>query len=218
MSATASATVVLCVGNPFRRDDGVAAAVAGPARRALPPEVRVMELDGEPARVVEAWAGAGLAVVVDAARSGAAPGTIRRIEVPTGDDVAGNALAAGDDLAGGEVAGNGRVGGAGLAGGDVAGNDLAAGDDLAGGPTGGAGPARRATSSHGGSLSDAVRLGRALGRMPGQLVLYAVEGGDFADGPGLSGPVARAVPGVTARLVAEVAAAGAAPGPRRRAG
>ena len=42
-----TATVVLCVGNPFRRDDGVASAVAGLLRSALPEGVPVVELDGE---------------------------------------------------------------------------------------------------------------------------------------------------------------------------
>jgi hydrogenase maturation protease len=73
--------VVVCIGNAFRRDDGVANAVAERAALALPESVAVIELDGEPARVVDAWTGARLALVVDAARSGDSPGTVRRIEV-----------------------------------------------------------------------------------------------------------------------------------------
>lgn len=164
-----TATVVLCVGNPFRRDDGVASAVAGLLRSALPEGVPVVELDGEPSRIVDAWAGAGLAIVVDAARSGAAPGSVRRVEI---------------------------------AGGDGADRGTAAG------PL----PATRQASSHGASLGEAVALGRALGRLPGRLVLYAVEAGDLGAGPGLSDPVARAVPTVAAQVQADaVAAPGAAP-------
>jgi hydrogenase maturation protease len=147
-------TVVLCIGNHFRRDDGVAFAVAERARDSLPPTVRVVELDGEPARLVDAWADADLAVAVDAGRSDAPAGTVRRIEVTDG------------------------------------------------GPL----PATRPASSHAYSLGDAVKLGRALGRVPARFVLYAVEGLDFSDGPGLSEPVARAVPDVVARVVEDALA------------
>jgi hydrogenase maturation protease len=81
-------TVVIGVGNPFRGDDGAGPAVAelvadrlGATHR---DDVEVRVLDGEPARLVEAWAGARLAVVVDALRSGAAAGTVRRIEIGPG--------------------------------------------------------------------------------------------------------------------------------------
>ncbi|HEX6418989.1 MAG TPA: hydrogenase maturation protease [Acidimicrobiales bacterium] len=168
-----SGAVVLCVGNPFRRDDGAAAAVAGIVRDACPPGVRVVDLDGDPARAVEAWAGAELAVVVDAARATAPPGTVRRVEVAAG-------------------AGPGGAGQPGV-----------------GPPT----AARAPASSHGWSLGDAVALGRALGRLPRRLVLYTVAGRDFADGPGLSGPVARAVPGVAAAVIDEAAPVGAAAPP-----
>lgn len=40
--------------------------------------VEVVELDGDPARVVEAWDGAATVVVVDAVRSGSRPGSIHR--------------------------------------------------------------------------------------------------------------------------------------------
>ncbi|HEU6446448.1 MAG TPA: hypothetical protein VFL61_15450, partial [Gaiellaceae bacterium] len=66
-----SRTIVLCIANPFRHDDGVASAVAELARRTLPSDVQVLELDGEPARIVDAWAGSDLAIVIDAARSNA---------------------------------------------------------------------------------------------------------------------------------------------------
>lgn len=68
--------VVIGVGNPWRRDDGVGWAVAEGARRRLSSEVAVVESDGEASRLLDVWADRDLAVVVDAVRSGAAPGTI----------------------------------------------------------------------------------------------------------------------------------------------
>ena len=145
--------VVVCLGNPFRRDDGVAGAVADRLRPCLPAGVRLVELDGEPTRLVDAWTGADLAVVIDAARSGAVPGSVRRIEVTIGELV----------------------------------------------------PAGRPTSTHGYSVGDALDLGRALDRMPTRLVVHAVEGADFGEGPGLSEAVAAAVPRVVAAVLADLA-------------
>ncbi len=49
-----------------------------------------------------------------------------------------------------------------------------------------------ACSSHGLGLAEAVRLGELLGRMPGQLVVYAVQAQTLGTGPGLSEPVRAA--------------------------
>lgn len=68
------------VGNRWAHDDGAGPAVAATAAASLPDGVVTMELDGEPARLVDAWGGAALAVVVDAVRSGRVPGTIHRLE------------------------------------------------------------------------------------------------------------------------------------------
>lgn len=75
--------VVIGIGNAFRGDDGVGAAVAGEVGGRADDVVAVVELDGEPARVVEAWRGASLAIVVDAMSAGLAPGTVRRFRVGT---------------------------------------------------------------------------------------------------------------------------------------
>ena len=77
--------VVVGVGNPWRGDDGVGPAVAAAVRDRLGPggpagRVDVVDLDGEAARLVDAWDGADLAVVVDAARTGAPPGTLHRLD------------------------------------------------------------------------------------------------------------------------------------------
>jgi hydrogenase maturation protease len=71
--------LVIGIGNSYRRDDGVGLAVADEiAERGLP-GVRVMTAIGEPGAILDAWTGAPLAVVVDAAmREGSTPGQIRR--------------------------------------------------------------------------------------------------------------------------------------------
>lgn len=78
MSATATAArpVVICLGNDLRGDDGVALEVARLLRPHLPPHADLVESDGDPTAVIEAWTGRPLAVVVDAVVSAAAPGTV----------------------------------------------------------------------------------------------------------------------------------------------
>jgi hydrogenase maturation protease len=75
-------TVVIGVGNPYRRDDGVGPAVAARVADGLGSgdhrHVRVCEHDGEPAGLLDLWDGARTAIVVDSVRSGAAPGTVHR--------------------------------------------------------------------------------------------------------------------------------------------
>jgi hydrogenase maturation protease len=72
--------VVVGIGNPFRKDDGIGPAVATQIERQSLPGVRVVISDGEPAGLLEAWAGADLAVVVDAIyRMPASPGRIHRL-------------------------------------------------------------------------------------------------------------------------------------------
>ncbi len=70
--------LLLGIGNPDRSDDGVGPHVVRAATD-LPADVTTLVLDGEPARIVEAWRGAEIAVVVDAVRTGAAPGTLHRV-------------------------------------------------------------------------------------------------------------------------------------------
>lgn len=75
--------LVAGVGNELRRDDGIGSAVIAELRSRNLDGVETTALDGEPARLVEAWDGAGLAVLVDACTSGAAPGTVHRVEGPS---------------------------------------------------------------------------------------------------------------------------------------
>lgn len=74
--------VVVGVGNPWRGDDGVGPAVAGMVRACAAASVDVVDVvdvDGEMDRLMDAWDGADVAIVVDAVRTGARPGTVHRI-------------------------------------------------------------------------------------------------------------------------------------------
>jgi hydrogenase maturation protease len=144
--------VVIGVGNEFRRDDGAGPAVIARLRDLAPPGVRLVVTDGEPARLVEAWTGAALAVVVDAVRAEPPhPGKIHRFVVDQPRAATG-----------------------------------------------------RGASSHGLGLDDAIALAAALDRMPGRLVVHAIEAADLTQGPGLSPPVAAAVDTVTRAVLGDL--------------
>ena len=49
------------------------------------------------------------------------------------------------------------------------------------------------SSTHAFGVADAVELARALGRLPGRLDVYAIEGASFTAGDSLSPEVERAV-------------------------
>ena len=49
------------------------------------------------------------------------------------------------------------------------------------------------SSTHAFGVGEAIELARALGRLPDQVVVYGVEGGDFAAREGLTAPVEAAV-------------------------
>ena len=69
------------IGNRFRRDDAAGLEVARRLRLARPSGVVVIEQEGEPASLLEAWSTADEALVVDGVSSGAEPGTLHRFEV-----------------------------------------------------------------------------------------------------------------------------------------
>ena len=74
-----SFAVVIGVGNTFRRDDGVGIAVAEDIATRNLSGVRAVTDIGDPGTILDAWANARLAVVVDAAMvNGGEPGRIRR--------------------------------------------------------------------------------------------------------------------------------------------
>jgi hydrogenase maturation protease len=58
--------------------------------------------------------------------------------------------------------------------------------------------------SHRAGVAEAIELGRALERMPKELRVLGIEGGDFADGDRLSPAVSGAVDRVVARLDADL--------------
>jgi hydrogenase maturation protease len=81
--------VVIGVGNEFRRDDGIGPEVVTRLRGQAPDGVRLLVSDGDPTRMIEAWTGASLAVVVDTVLADApAPGRLHRIVVDRAADAA----------------------------------------------------------------------------------------------------------------------------------
>ena len=83
MAQHTAALVIIGIGNPMRRDDGIGpAAVACLERTDLAgagPEL--LTLGGEPTGLLEAWQRRWRTIVIDAARSDATAGTIHRVEV-----------------------------------------------------------------------------------------------------------------------------------------
>jgi len=151
LTAEALKIVVIGVGNPYRGDDEAGLAVIQRLRPRLH-GVEVVETDGEPTRLLDAWEGAGLAIIVDAVHSHDAPvGHVHRFDL---------------------------------------------------------GPERletvRPSSSHGMGPGEAVELGRALGRLPGRLIVYGIEGHDFGEGAPITPEVIVAIDTVVERIDREV--------------
>jgi hydrogenase maturation protease len=74
--------LVVGLGSPDRGDDAVGALVARQVASRLP-GVTVVDHE-DPTSLLDLWAGHDLVVVVDAVRSGAAPGTVHRLETGAG--------------------------------------------------------------------------------------------------------------------------------------
>lgn len=64
-------------------------------------------------------------------------------------------------------------------------------------------PAQSHGSSHAISVTDAIELARTLGRLPGRVVVYGLEGATLEAGSGLSAEVARVLDGLVAAIHAE---------------
>jgi hydrogenase maturation protease len=69
------------IGNRFRRDDAAGLEVVRRLRLAHPPGVILIEGEGEPASLIEAWSTADEALVVDGISSGSEPGRLHRFDV-----------------------------------------------------------------------------------------------------------------------------------------
>jgi hydrogenase maturation protease len=143
---------IVGVGNPWRSDDGAGLAVARALGGTIP-GVEVLEREGEPAALIDAWDGADAVWVVDAVSSGTTPGTVHRF--------------------------------------DATGSPLPA--------------ALFGASTHHLGLADAVELARALGRLPGRLVVVGIEGARFEAGGTLTPAVAAAVADAAALVRSEIA-------------
>jgi hydrogenase maturation protease len=74
---------VIGIGNAWRNDDGAGLAVARLLEGTLPPEVDVLEREGEPTGLIDSWEGEEAVWLVDAVSSGAAPGTVHRHDAST---------------------------------------------------------------------------------------------------------------------------------------
>lgn len=131
-------SLIIGVGNRFRRDDG-----AGPeaARRLAEVGFESIEHSGDGAALIDLFDGRGSVIIVDTAQSGAPPGTVHVF--------------------------------------DAAGMPLPSGFFR--------------YSSHAFGVAEAVETARSLGRLPPDLCIYGVEGGNFDFGEGMSDPVKKAV-------------------------
>lgn len=81
---TPAPAVVVGIGSELRHDDGVGPAVARLVGVAVPGAAIKVHAAADPTELLDAWEGARLAVVVDATRSGATPGTVRVLELGDG--------------------------------------------------------------------------------------------------------------------------------------
>lgn len=81
--------LVIGIGNEYRSDDAAGLVVARRLRQLSLGNITVIEESGEGTDLMESWKGADTVIIVDAASSGAKPGTIHRIDaraqrIPTG--------------------------------------------------------------------------------------------------------------------------------------
>ncbi|MFC1997344.1 hydrogenase maturation protease [Chloroflexota bacterium] len=72
--------LVIGVGNDFRCDDAAGLLVARKLGERNLPGVRIIEQSGEGSDLIAAWEGQESVYLIDAAQSGAEPGTIHRFE------------------------------------------------------------------------------------------------------------------------------------------
>jgi len=85
-SAAGRRVVVIGVGNEFRRDDGIGPEVVSRLRGQTAGGVQLTISDGEPTRMIEAWTGASLAVVIDAVLADPpVPGRLHRMDLDRTD-------------------------------------------------------------------------------------------------------------------------------------
>ncbi|WP_406815417.1 hydrogenase maturation protease [Mycobacterium sp. M23085] len=151
MTGASGPIVIVGIGCGCRRDDGVGIAAATALDDRAIPNVVVKTGIADSMSLLEAWTGASLAVIIDAAiATPSTPGRIRRCEL----------------------------------------SDVAA--------------QTHGLHSHSLDIGRTHELGQVLGRVPDELVMFAIEVPDIDHGIGLSPLVADAVPKVVDMVVAEI--------------
>ena len=78
-----SGTLIIGLGNQYRRDDAVGLVVARYLKEQAPKDVRVLEASSEGASLMESWKDADAVILIDAVHSGAEPGTLHRLDAHT---------------------------------------------------------------------------------------------------------------------------------------
>jgi hydrogenase maturation protease len=73
-------TLVIGIGNEYRRDDAAGLLVARRLQAQISHQLTVIEQSGEGAALMETWKDAEIVILIDAVHSGAEPGTIFRFE------------------------------------------------------------------------------------------------------------------------------------------
>lgn len=73
-------TLVVCVGNRFRRDDGAGPEAAARLRPVLSSDTRLVVCDGNVVALLDDWREAESVVIIDATSSGRPPGTIETFD------------------------------------------------------------------------------------------------------------------------------------------
>lgn len=144
--------LLIGLGNPLRRDDGVGPAILRRLEALALPGVELRHHVADGAALMELWREAQRVYLFDAVASGGAAGTVHRLDArqrPLPSDFFHY-------------------------------------------------------SSHAFSLAEAVELGRVLGQLPPRLIVYGVEGRDYAPGEGLGAAVAQGVEQVVAAVAAEL--------------
>jgi hydrogenase maturation protease len=141
--------LVIGVGNALRGDDAAGLEVVRLIPEQMP--IEVIAHEGEPIELLETWQRACAIVLVDTVRSGAAVGTIHRLD-----------------------AGAAPV------------------------------PAMlRRTSSHAIGIGEVIELARALGGLPGRVIVYGVEGAAFGAGAPLSPEVSSVLDSLAESVLQE---------------
>ena len=74
-------TRIIGIGHHDRGDDAVGRVVAARLRAEAPPDVEVIETDGDATQLLDLFDGVDGVIVIDAALSGNAPGSIHRLDV-----------------------------------------------------------------------------------------------------------------------------------------